>query len=383
MGVFAAFAQLTFTGNAYYSNAKNFDLNFQYANAVDASSVVVPTAGNNQVYDYTNVVLNTPYGFTLPLNSVPTLITNATHQSEGLSDDISSSLALTYYNLMYKLDATGVYLTGWAIPESSLSLGGTDSIKIGAQYATFNKNIYIQKFPMTVGASINDNQPSVINYNFTISVAAYNLSNAPAVRRQYITQKDSIVGWGVFKRKSPSGVLLSDTVLMSSRIRTTVDSFFLSGSPAPAALVGFLGAAQGRTTFSSRLSFLEKNRAIAVMYLLYPNATFTGPPSASTFEFGDALRTPTADLSQAVDNVWNVYPNPVTDRRIYLTYSSGKDVTFSIVNALGQTMEQMILPANSLGLPTSVLLKNSMPAGLYFGVLHGEKDWKSRAIYIR
>ena len=338
IGTLSAFAQPVLNGSAYFTNSKNWDLNFQYADALSVSSIAAPSAGSNKVYDYTNVVLNAPYGFTLPRNSVPTLITDATHQGEGLSDDISATLALAYYNLMYKIDATGVSLLGWAIPALTIPLGGSDNLTIAQQYAKYSKPIYIQKFPETAGTLLNDNLPTVVEYNFTLSYAAAGLVNTPGIRRQYITQKDSIVGWGILKRKSPSGIILSDSVLLSSRVKTTVDSFFLAGSPAPAALVSALGATQGRIAASSRLSFLQKNRAVATMYFFYPSANFTGTPSVS-MEFGDALHTPTTEAPQG-DNAIKVYPNPTKGGQITLELAQNTEGGVSISNVLGQILFQ-------------------------------------------
>jgi hypothetical protein len=381
-GTFAAFAQPVFTGSTYFTNAKNFDLNFQYSDVTEVTTIPVPAAGNNKTYDYSNVTyLSAPYTVTIPRNSVPTLITDATHQDVGLSDNISSTTALAAFNLMYKFDPTGVSQLGWAIGAQGYSLGGSDSINIPTQYAQFSKPIYTQKFPMTIGTLINDNKLTVLNYNFTLSFAAAGLKNAPGVRRLYITQKDSIVGWGVFIRKSPTGTLLTDSVLVSSRVRTTVDSFFLNGAPAPDALVGGLGATQGRTVSASRYSVYLKNRAIATMVFIYSNANFSGTPFV-TIEFGDALHTPTNDLTIA-DNRWSTYPNPVYYGRINLTYTSEKEINFSLVDALGQPVQRAILPANTSGAPVPVSLTTSLPTGLYFANLQGEKNWETHAIFIK
>ena len=359
IGIMNAFAQPVLNGSSYFTNSKNWDLNFQYVDPLSVSAFVAPTVGNNQTYDYTNLTLQPAYAFTIARNSVPTLITDATHELSQ-SDNISATLALASFNQMYKVDVAGVSLTGWAIGAQTIPLGGADNIKIAQQYAKFSKPIFLQKFPQTVGTLINDNVPTVVEYPFTVNVAAFGLVNAPALRRQYITQKDSIVGWGIFKRKSPTGATLSDTALLSSRIKTTVDSFFLNGSPAPAALVTGLGATQGRTVVSSRLSFLQKNRAIATMYFLYPTANFTGSPIVS-IEFGDALRTPTEEAAQIVNVPIKIYPNPVKDGHVTLEIPQNTEGV-SIVNAVGQTVFQQKNKGDNL-LKVDV---SAWASGIYF-----------------
>ena len=138
----------------------------------------------------------------------------------------------------------------------------------------------MQRFPMTVGTLINNSAPIVVKYNGTISVAAYGLTNAPFVRKLYISQRDSVVGWGNIETIDQSVMFAPTPFLQTRRVTIRTDSFFLMGAPAPTALLTGLGAMQGRKVLTSRTQFLCESQPYALGMTYSTNSTFTTPSLA-------------------------------------------------------------------------------------------------------
>ena len=348
----------------------------------DASSFVIPNAGNNQTYDRTSVTHTTPSNRDL-LPRTQATIPTATHVDELYRDFVSNFIYICTFDQILQIDSSGVVYHGWDIAPSQSSLGvltgnANDSMTITAQKVRFNRPITIQSFPMVVGKMI-QNGTSVLEYSGQLTVAAAGLNKATFTRRYIMSIKDSIVGSGLFRRKNPQGMTIADSVLVSLRNFTLVDSFFINGQPAPNALLGLLGASQGQSTTAGRYNFYKQGRPFAIHTVLFaPNNPTV--PTGGSYEWAAAISTPTREVLPEAD--WSFYPNPVRNHQIFLNYQSDTPVKMTVFDMLGRTVEIQTLPKQSPKTDTPITLNPSLPKGGYMIYLSNNELQKTLKLYL-
>lgn len=350
------------------------------------SALGVPTAGANQVFDYSNRFhSSTVDTYILTPQSLST-ITEATHADLNFSDDISGTTALTYYDQLLKIDTAGVALVGWRVEPLIMSLAAitgsaADSLVIKEQFVRFSTPIFIQRFPMTAGRLINSGDNTQLEYSGTISVAAFGLNKAPFVRRLIQSQRDSVIGWGVLKRTNllQNNLLVTDSILLTQRTVTLRDSFFLNGAPAPQTLLSALGATQGRVVSFARTNSYKQNRPFSIFTVRYNPSAPTVATSA-LYEWAAPVVSSTREALPEAK--WSFFPNPVTNHTININYTSLKPVNMTVVDMLGRTVQQSILPENAYDAPVTVPLNSTLARGTYIMHLQNGEFQKTLKISV-
>ena len=219
------------------------------------TGATLPTFGNNQNWDYSALKdsladLGTRY-YAPPASfgTVPTVFSDA-----NVAANYNTTFqAFSYPSRAYlKSDATGFNQLGYATNGRAFSItpisgGATDSLIFTAAITRYtNPNIFY-KFPITANSVWKSNFKDTSN--FLLTIAAFGLNRTPGARVSAYTQTDTIMGWGTLKMRNPTGgASLSYAVLLDRNIVTTVDSFYLAGGPAPAALLGAFGLTQGSSS---------------------------------------------------------------------------------------------------------------------------------------
>ena len=365
-------AQPILRGNVFTSlKGKSVTLSYTDVSLSTPTILSVPTGGANQLFDYSNRLhsssLDTRFMTPQTLSAIP----EATHADLDVSDNISSTAALAYYDQLLKVDSFGVAVVGWRVQAAALSLtqttgGASDSLVIKEQFTRFSAPIFIQRFPMTAGTVINSGANSQLEYSGAITVAAYGLNKTPFVRRLIQAQRDSVIGWGLLKRTNllQGGIVVSDSVLMTRRTVTFRDSFFLNGSPAPQALLSALGATQGRVYATARTNTYKKARPFSI-FTVFHNPT-TNEVIYSSYEWAASVVSATREVLPEAN--WSFFPNPVSNQTINVRYSSTKPVKMMLVDMFGKIMQQSVLPENAQDAPVSVVLNSAIPCGTY--ILH-------------
>jgi hypothetical protein len=243
-------AQITLhSGNVAQSPTYNANLRFQPG----ATSAAVPEHGANRSYDYSGLKAN----FSRLETYRPATRSGFTSYSRYLSSSTfigDIPLPSEYY---YHLTGDGLFETGAYQSAQTLGIanfgGPSDSIVFPGANVVFTAPAAILKFPCTYGQSWTANH--VYNTPFKLTVASFTLSNAPALWVQWVYKTDSVVGWGQLTLPSTSGPSNPVDVLLIKTSRYTVDSYYINGSPAPAALLSGLNVRQNDSNYSNTYTF--------------------------------------------------------------------------------------------------------------------------------
>ncbi len=193
--------------------------------------------------------------------------------------------------------------TGYSI--AALTGGPNDSLVFVGSADVYQGRINLVQFPMTYGSSWSGSY--VESTNFELTVAAFGLNHVPGAQKRRHTQHREVVGYGTMMIPqvdgNPSGNL---DVLMMKVVRSSQDSFFLGGAPAPPALTAAFGLVQGSMAADSFYVFYKPDFGGYVfsidIYGNQPGDPFCHPKAAETATAVDEI----------FNSVFRAYPNPVT-----------------------------------------------------------------------
>jgi hypothetical protein len=166
------------------------------------------------------------------------------------------------YSSVIAFPGDGIYEAGINVPAQSYPLTGftgkaTDHLDIPAQHYILDEPKKIIEFPMQEGSSWSSESRRTVDFNLT--VGAYGLNNVPAQHVWTVYREDKIVGHGKIRIYHPDGPSEYYDVLKTEVTEYAIDSFYLGGKPAPAALLKAFGAAQGqKITIDNRVNFYRK-----------------------------------------------------------------------------------------------------------------------------
>ncbi|HXL55296.1 MAG TPA: hypothetical protein VN958_03500, partial [Chitinophagaceae bacterium] len=216
----------------------------------DAAGVAIPTQGANQKWDYSNLTKNdansnavsyVPASYPayptalrqfnnfFPLAGIPIAQTNIEGNDEN-----------SYHGL-------GTHFDRQAFSLQLLTGSATDSLIIVRQNVHEPHQIW-EKYPVTYLTSFMSHSISVTN--FQLSIAAFGLDHVPGQFVQHTYDKREVVGWGKVRIPTASGPSDYIRALLQKLTVLKVDSVYLGGAPAPAALLAAFGVTQGETTNS-------------------------------------------------------------------------------------------------------------------------------------
>jgi hypothetical protein len=337
------------------------------------TGAVLPTLGNNQTWDYTALkdsspVVNKYYhepvaGF----GAVPTAFSDATYAFNY--NTVFQVFA--YPSRAYeKLDATGYAQLGYAtnggkFPLAAISGGATDSIYFPSAIFRYSNPWTFYKFPITANSVWKSNYKD--SSNFQLSIAAFGLNKTPGLRVAKYSYTDTIVGWGTLKMRNPSGgTALSYAVLLHGSTGTEVDSFYVGGAPAPAALLGAFGLTQGATSVvAGSYNFLGIGFNEPFMSI-FPNATggINGISRAVLPTLGL-----TVDNKEPIDVTiaTKVYPNPTTEAiNVEFQKTNNNDWHVMLYNAAGQIIAINRVSAAQGNVNQRITFDSALPSGTYF-----------------
>jgi Secretion system C-terminal sorting domain len=337
------------------------------------TGAILPTFGNNQTWDYSALKDSTPaiYKYyrtpAASFGAIPAVFADAIYAYNLTASFPPFSIPVRVYE---KLDATGHgqlgYITlGSKFSVAAVSGGATDSIYFPVASLRFTTPSLYYKFPMTANsvwkANYKDTTP------LQLSVAAFGLNKTPGMRVAQYNSLDTIVGWGNLKLKNPSGsTALNYAVLLKQATQTRVDSFFLGGAPAPAAIMGAFGLTQGNVTvYAPILTFLGVGFNEPFLYI---STNGSGGIFAVTRAVSPNLGLTTGSRETPDYAIaTTVYPNPTTEGvNFEFQKTSQPDWNIMVYNAEGQ-----IVSINRVNSPQGLVnqriaLASSLPSGTYF-----------------
>lgn len=214
-----------------------------------------------------------------------------------------------------------------------------DSLTIPAQQILHTDPAVLMSFPFTANSTWSSNSRRIMN--FVLTIAAAGLDHVPAQYVSYFRRKDTIAGWGKLTVHTPSGPSIPYDVLMNKIVRYYDDSFYLAGSPAPAALLSSFGLAQNQHTDSAcRINFQRKG-SYNYLYSIYYGSdnTFTTP--VAQYQVADDLRA--LGVGDMDGNAFTtvLFPNPSAGDAINLVVSGKdvKDAKYYVTDMAGRTVQ--------------------------------------------
>jgi hypothetical protein len=237
-----------------------------------------------------------------------------------------------------------------------VTMNPADSLNLPQQNIAYAAPRQIMKFPFTYGTSMTSS--FVREGNFTLTIGAYGLNNAIGTKRMYMTQTDSVVGWGTLVLPGPNGPTPRFNVLLVKRITVEVDSFLLNGAAAPQMLLDAFQITQGQRTEQGRHLFYRANSKIYLFSITYEDQTFTNPVTAY-FDRTAAMLTSVEETPGAAPRA-AVYPNPSNDGSFNISVENGMN-ELVVRNLLGQVVVRM----QALSSPVSFSLPSACPPGMY------------------
>jgi hypothetical protein len=358
-------ATLAFSQSPFTITKDNFPIyGFQQYNGPNASNGnnLVPAANGNwdlSSYHGSNTAVNDYQIETLPF-----------YTNEGIDVFISNFKALTP-TLSYMLDNefdfnnSGVYDKGFyvnpqAYPLSSFTGNSLDSLTFPLQGANIPEGIQVMKFPATYQSGWKSQSRRVINFNLTVMAAG--LNKTPSKHVYTVFRADTVLGWGKLRVYANGAPSIPYEVLINRTIQTMVDSFFVGGLPAPAALLTAFGVSQGQVLNPNyRYSAYREGNSTPLAILRYSNSNFT-TSNGFFFDINNLSTTPTHTPSQ-VDYSTLLFPNPCSNGQLTLQVSGNVP---GLTNYEILDMEGRLVQSGQTNLDTG-LLQLSLDAALTNG----------------
>jgi Secretion system C-terminal sorting domain len=334
--------------------------------------ISIPSRGNNQTWDFSSVrdsSSNIFYlgGITQPATARPSAFSAANLEADGFVFFQSFEISSRSY---YTLNASSYSLLGDSIifsrfPLAALTGSTADSITFPA--ASRKSSTPERRYVFPVTATSSNSTSSNITTNFLLKVGAFGLNNTPGYQSRTTTEKDTTVGWGTLKLRSPAtGGVLNFNVLLQLKTIIGTDSFYLGGQPAPAALLGAFGLVQGRKDTFSVFNFIGLGfKAVHMAIETNGNQTQVGRTFRAILP-SLGLVSPTRETNDYTVAT-KVFPNPTTEGVTFeFDKKSSADWHILIYNVAGQITSIQKVSAPQ-GLTThKVTFDNSTANGLYF-----------------
>ncbi|MEN9612246.1 MAG: hypothetical protein RLZZ628_3060 [Bacteroidota bacterium] len=337
------------------------------------TGTVIPTMGNNQVWDYsalkdsTSTISADYFAPATGFGALPAAFSDAT-----LAANTALSFQAFVYPVrnFYKLDNTGYQFLGYATAGAGFSIasftfGAKDSLIFPPQTMRFSTPQTWYSFPTT------NNKVWKSTYkdtsNFKLTVAAFGINQTAGMRIATVTNVDTIAGWGTLKMRNPSGgTALSYAVLLQREKVTQVDSFFLGGAPAAALLLDAFKLTQGnKTTYETAHKFLGIGFKEPFM-TLYTKIGDTVTSVVRGVIPGLGLTASNRELNEyAIDT--KVFPNPTTEA-ITFEFQKTNNANWHIMiyNAEGQIVSLHRVDGAQGAVNQRVELSSALANGTYF-----------------
>ncbi len=271
-------------------------------------------------------------------------------------------------NLQSSVTSAGYFETGFHVSRAGIPLHGlnsnalvTDSIIVTTQDVVFSSNRTEIAFPASVNSAWSSS--FMFDLDFLFNYGGIYI-NTPGFVRTYITEKDTVLGYGKVKVKdidgNGSGYM---DVLQVQSITKTVDSFYLNGALAPAS---FLPAplVQGYTYTSNEQYYYRAGEFTPLAHITF-DSTNTTPKSAET----QAVRLLSSFIPETeYTKTLNVFPNPVTDHTIIVSGAPANygNWSYELENVAGQVVTKGALQLNANNTKISISLSATTAPGTYF-----------------
>lgn len=357
--------------NIDYSNFNLPASHVDYYKYTGNVSYPAAATGSNQVWDYSS--LSAAGNDSIVYLDAKDSITGYPAVYNYYYYDLNSPTGATIDGYrFFNIDQSGFYRNAFfteAFSESLAAFTGTasDQLVIPSQRIVFPDTLYLLKFPVTAQSSWSSTRTRILNYN--ISIAGYGLSNTPGYFKAHQSETRTVVGDGTIIIPDEDGNPMPPVpVYMISVNQTLIDSIYLAGSPAPAALLSAFGLSQGLTEVENFVLFYARNGAGL------PIAAYTEDAAGNAIYFSYRPQIARAALGIGITEMesseLSVYPNPAaigTRLQVDLSQHLGAK-KFSLYSLSGFKVQSAYLNPNE----SYISLSADLRAGVYILSLEDE-----------
>ncbi len=327
-----------------------------------------PNKGPNQTWSYTATPSSSFYNFYNTENDV-----QWTNQGVDVYYGSFKNLNAGFgYQTWLEIDhnSNGVVEKGINISPQGfdlMSFTGSvlDSLIVPGQNIFYATPKTLMPFPFTNTYTQNyTNARRVVD--FILHVPSFGLNYTPCQHIYYEHRKDSVAGWGTMRVYTPNGPSAPYDVLMCKTSAYAIDSFYVSGVPASAALQNAFQIAQGQKTNERNFYNFYRKGAFNYLFRAYYGADNTFTTMEEAFAAADNV-APLA-INETPPNNFStfIYPNPCVQQDIHLSIFGGhaqRLKNYTIISSKGSIIcnNKIENQSSELVLPTK-----SLPTGIYF-----------------
>ncbi len=270
------------------------------------------------------------------------------------------------YSTYNSISATGAFCNGEKVGDTSYSIslftgGVSDSLFVESQSVLFSSNCMKISLP----SRYNDVWTSHYQFdlNYQLSCSFFSLNHAPGIVRSFVTERDTVTGWGQVRVKDHSGAPSAWwDVLQVERTIITRDSFYLNGTLMPNTILTTFGLVQGSSDTTYEQCYYRKGEVTPLARVAFRDANFTTPYKATTHV---QRLVPSGVPTLSGKAVFQVFPNPVATGvvSVVLPYISS-EFTYRLCDGTGRQMAQGEIECT--GNRANIKLPAQLPTGEYF-----------------
>lgn len=276
-----------------------------------------PNVGVNQSWDLSNVDVQNEYN---------TEFMNAS--GDDYYKNAISYQAVRYRfneylfgsNDFYTFDEQGYAKIGRRLVETEFSItqqtgGPNDKLKIVGGNSPFEGKWEYIKFPL----NYEDTWTSefTIPTNYELTVEGFGLKDTPGLYINYVTETRTVVGSGEITIPNKEGGVMTINALLLKVERTTIDSVFLGGNPAPPQLMAAFGLEQGGSASDESYIYYSPG---------YSESVASYEITSGITAYKSLSEIITSVESNALNQL-SVYPNPVKSGSILNIIDSKFDLS--------------------------------------------------------
>ena len=339
--------------------------------ALDFSFQTLPSEGPDQFWDYSALQREETRSVTYVDATDDTQLSGALSYRESFLSFQGLPIPRVAYD---GIDESGYYQIGSAISEighsiTPISGGANDTLRFLGEKTAFEGRIDYLQFPVTYEKKWTGSNIERINLELT--VGAFGLNQTPGQLKREETQHREVVGHGKVVIPQANGTPSAPTPVLLIKVEETyVDSFFLGGAPAPAAILGAFGLTQGVSINSSLTHYLFYRpgfgRPILSMAILEEEGLLSM-----------VFRPEGAEMTTSIEEIrWSAlknFPNPVkAGRTIVIRTKNPTPIGYFQLSDLSGR----IVHKQSFEAPTNRQFSIQIPAttnpGLYFYHIFGQ-----------
>jgi hypothetical protein len=361
-------AQITLSSTSYPASVKGTD-SLKVTTAASAFPSLTFMA--NGSWDLSAVTDSTPVLYAYRVNP-------DTASAQFADSNFYAFSTYTYQgNVQSLITSSGLLEYGIDVDSASFALGSGNLIYIPITHSVFTAPHTVIKYPATMGTTWSSTYESDFNFMITYSPL---YSNSAGVVKSFVTETDSVKGWGVMRIKTLAGTPSSwFQVLQVAKKTVVLDSFLIGGvSPNPLVLSG-LGVTQGQVTTTYEQDYYRAEEVSPFADVQFTDSTYSTPSKATTH----TQRTVNLGIAETAANGGvSIYPNPVNGGEVTITLPAmGGTWSYELIDMSGKTVaaEQLAASGNvaHLSIPASVA-----PGICYIRLSNNGKEVAVKAIDI-